>query len=288
MTTAHSARRAAADIRSVWRYATTGSAARWLIAFSAHAMTCARTGSLTPADRAWIRAGARFQPPSGPAIALPGAYTAGAREMYCRNVYLRTGLVMPRAGWVVDLGANHGLFSVWAAMAGAQVVAVEAQQGFAPVIRGLAGHNGVADRVHVEIALVGGITTPGATTGVLADDRRWEATSHGAAQRPGGTSVPKIMSDYGIDRIGLLKADIEGGEFAVFGDSEDLRWLTRVDQLVLEVHPDWGDAAGLAERLSKHGYSVELRDNAGTPVTAGAGQFDYAYCRRLSPLEHSA
>ena len=222
MTTVHAARRAAGDIRSVCRYASTGSAARWLMAFTAHAAQCAKTGSLVPADQAWTRTGARFQPPGGAVIALPGAYTAGAREMYCRNVYLRTGLVMPQAGWVVDLGANHGLFSVWAAMAGAQVVAVEAQEGFVPVIRGLATHNGVADRVHVKTAVAGGTTTSGATVGVLADDQRWETTTHGAAERPAGVSVPEIMSDYGIDRIGLLKADIEGGEFAVFAAGEDL------------------------------------------------------------------
>ena len=205
--------------------------------------------------------------------------------MYCRNVYLRTGLVMPRAGWVVDLGANRGLFSVWAAMTGAQVVAVEAQQGFAPVIRGLAAHNGVAARVHVETAVAGGATTPGATVGVLADDRRWAAASHGAVQRPEGMSVPEIMADYQIDRIGLLKADIEGGEFAVFGASEDLGWLERVDQLVMEVHPDWGDAVGLVDRLRQRGYKVDLRDNAGNPVTARtARRVDYAYCRRLSSV----
>src|SRR5215472_16726900 len=114
----HVARRAAADIRSVCRYASPESAARWLIGFTAHAVTCAKTGSFIPADQAWTRAGARFQPLGGPVIALPGAYTIGAREMYCRNVYLRTGLIMPRTGWVLDLGANRGLFSVWAAMAG--------------------------------------------------------------------------------------------------------------------------------------------------------------------------
>ena len=187
------------------------------MAFTANALKCAKTGSLVPADQAWARTGARFQPPGGPVITLPGAYTAGAREMYCRNVYLRTGLVMPRAGWVIDLGANHGLFSVWAAMAGAEAVAVEAQQGFASVIRSLATHNGVETRVHVKTAVAGGVTAPGATVGVLADDHRWATTSHGAAQRPPGVSVPEIMSDYRIDRIGLLKVDIEGGEFAVFG-----------------------------------------------------------------------
>ena len=284
MTTVHVARRAAADISSVCRYASAASAARWLSAFTAHAVECAKTGSLVPADQAWARGGARFQLPGGPVIALPGAYTAGAREMYCRNVYLRTGLVMPNDGWVIDLGANRGLFSVWGAIAGAQVVAVEAQQGFAPVIRGLAAHNGVAARVHVEIAVAGGARVPGAAAGVIGDDHRWSTTSHGAAQRPPGVSVPEIMSRYRIDRIGLLKADIEGGEFAVFEASEDLGWLERVDQLAMEVHPDWGDVAGLAGRLREHGYLVDLRDNAGVPVTAHAGRVDYAYCRRPSPV----
>jgi FkbM family methyltransferase len=283
VTTVHVARRAAADIRSVCRYASTGSAARWLTTLTTQVVKCARTGSLTPADKAWDRAGARFQPLGGPMITLPAAYTAGAREMYCRNVYLRTGLVMPRSGWVIDLGANHGLFSVWAAVSGAQVVAVEAQQEFAPVIRGLAACNGVTSRVHVEVALAGGAASPEATAGDLADDELWAATSHGAARRPAAMSVPEIMSAYPIDRVDLLKVDIEGGEFAVFDEGEDLRWLEKVDQVVMEVHPQWGDAVGLVDRLGRHGFSVEIRDNAGDRVTAGEKHFDYAYLRRSAP-----
>lgn len=283
MTMVHVARRAVADIRSVCQYASTGSAARWLTAVTAQAVTCAKTGSLAPADEAWARAGARFRPAGGPAIALPGAYTAGAREMYCRNVYLRTGLVMPKAGWVIDLGANHGLFSIWAAVTGAQVVAVEAQQAFAPVIRGLAAHNGVARRVHVEAAFAGGTATPGTATGDLADDGMWAAASHGAGQRPASVSVPELMSAYRIDRIDLLKVDIEGGEFAVFGPGEDLRWLDRVDQVVMEVHPQWGDTASLVDRLGEHGFQVELRDNAGASVTTRKAPFEYAYFTRPLP-----
>ncbi len=280
MTKAHVARRAATDIHSVCRNAAAGSAARWLTALTAHAVRCVTKGSLVPADEAWARAGAKFRPLDGPLITLPGPYTAGAREMYCRNVYLRTGLTMPRAGWVVDLGANHGLFSTWAALAGAQVVAVEAQLGFAPVIRRLAAHNKVAARVHVEIAVAGGVSLSGAKAGVVADDVRWASASHAAARRPAGVSVPELMACYGIDRIGLLKVDIEGGEFAVFGADENLEWLEKVDQVAMEVHPDWGDAAALAERLRRHGYSVDLRDNAGRRVTARVGRVDYAYCRR--------
>jgi len=250
------ARRAIADIGSVCRHARPASAARWLTSFAAHLVECESTRSLAPADRIWARKGARFQPPGGAAISLPGAYTAGAREMYCRNVYLRTGFVMPRTGWVLDLGANRGLFSVWAAQAGAQVIAVEAQRGFEPDIRRLAAHNGVGD------------------------DERWAATSHGAPQRPADVSVPQLMSVYEIGRVELLKVDIEGGEFAVFGDAEDLGWLDRVEQVAMEVHRDFGDAAALVDRFRREGFAVDLRDNAGTRVSGTSRRLDYAYFRR--------
>jgi FkbM family methyltransferase len=272
--------RSVGDIVSVCRCARSASAARWLLSFAAHLPECRSTRSMVPADRIWARTGARFRPPGGVAISLPAAYTAGAREMYCRNVYLRTGFSLPHKGWVLDLGANRGLFSVWAALAGAQVVAIEAQQGFGPEIERLAAHNGVGDQVHVEIALVGGCVSAGATVGVVADDTRWATTSHGALQRPGGISVPQVMSAYQIGRIGLMKIDIEGGEFAVFSDEEDLSWLDQVDQVVMEVHGDFGDAAAVVGRLRQHGFAADLRDNAGTRVCTTSSRLDYAYFRR--------
>jgi FkbM family methyltransferase len=276
----HRAWRAICDIKAVCRMAHPLSAIRWLGSFVAHLPECVHSNSFIPADRSWVHAGARFQTSTGAIISLPGEYTSGAREMYCRDVYLRNGIRIPADGWVVDLGANRGLFCVWAAVTGARVVAVEAQEGFAAGIRHLAECNNVADRVHVEIALASGVILSGARVGVVADDHRWATTSHGAASRPRDVSVPQLMSEHEIDRIGLLKVDIEGGEFAVFGVDEDLRWLDQVDQLVLEVHRDFGDAASLIGRLGAHGFTVDLRDNDGRRVTADSGRLDYAYCQR--------
>jgi FkbM family methyltransferase len=250
------------------------------VALTARLPQCARSRSLRPADQIWARTGARFRAPGGAVLSLPGPYTSGAREMYCRNVYLRTGLRMPGDGWVVDLGANRGLFSVWAAVAGAQVVAVEAQQGFAPVIQALAAHNGVTDRVHVEIAMASGVVVSGATVGAAADDRRWAATSHGAPARPADLSMRQLIAKYQIDRVGLLKVDIEGAEFALLAAAEELGWLARVDQLVLELHGGCGAVAPLVGRLRSRGFTVDLRDNDGRPVTATSGRLDYAYCAR--------
>jgi hypothetical protein len=165
---------------------------------------------------------------------------------------------MPTSGWVIDLGANRGLFSVWAALTGANVVAVEAQQGFATEIS---------------------VTVSGATVGVVADDHRWATTSHGAAARPADLSLPQLMSVYHIERVGLLKVDIEGGEFAVFGDN-DLHWLEKVDQLALEVHPAFGDAVSLIAKLERNGFTVDLRNNDGEQLTPASDHLEYVYCRR--------
>jgi FkbM family methyltransferase len=274
-------RRVVGDLRAVCRSASPVAATRWVTSLVTHLPECTRARSLSPADRAWARSGASFTTPSGVVVSLPAAYSWGAREMYCRNVYLRTGLAMPTKGWVIDLGANRGLFSIWAAVTGARVIAVEAQQGFAPLIRQLARHNGVAERVQVEIALASGVTASGARAGVVADDRRWSTTSHGAPTRPADVSIPQLISKYRIDRIRLLKIDIEGGEFAVLGADDDLNWLQEVDQIVLEIHRDFGDAPSLIDRLRSHGFAVELRDNDGSRVAATSNQLSYVYCRRL-------
>jgi FkbM family methyltransferase len=276
----NTARRLIIDVGAVCKHASPASAARWATSLALHAPGCLSARSLVPADRAWARGGASFRAAHGLTVSVPPAFTAGAREMYCRNVYLRTGLTMPTDGWVVDLGANCGLFSVWAALSGTHVVAVEAQQGFAWRIEELARHNNVADRVHVELAMAGGVKTAGSSVGILADDLRWAAASHSAPVRPASASVPGLIAKYQIDRISLLKIDIEGGEFAVLSSEENLDWLQRVNQLVLELHPGFGDSNALMARIRAHGFAVDPRDNDGRRRDATSPSIDYVYCRR--------
>ena len=88
-------RMAVSDIVWVSLHARPVLGARWLASFTVHMPECKSMQSLVPADRIWAHTGARFRLPGGMVISLPAAYTAGSREMYCRNVYLRTGFVMP-------------------------------------------------------------------------------------------------------------------------------------------------------------------------------------------------
>jgi FkbM family methyltransferase len=269
------------DVSSVCQRTSLATAARWTATLATRLPECAKNHSLRPADRSWELAGAKFRTSTGAVVALPGAYTAGAREMYCRNVYLRTGLVMPSSGWVLDLGANCGLFSVWAALSGARTVAVEAQHGFADEIHRLAVHNAVDERIHIEIAIASGVKASGSEVGQLADDQVWSRTSHGGPARPVDRSVPELIAAYGIDRVGLLKMDVEGAEFAILAADEDLTWLHDVDQLAIELHGSHGDVPAIVARLRSTGLAVDLRDDFGRRMAATSSSVSYAYCRRL-------
>jgi FkbM family methyltransferase len=273
-------RRAVGDIRAVCHSTSPVAATRWMTSLLMNLPECVRNRSLSPADRAWAHSGASFTAPDGSVIFLPASHSQGAREMYCMNVYLRSGLTMPPKGWVVDLEANRGLFSVWAAVAGAEVVAVEAQQGFSSLIMDLANRRSVAERVHVEITMDGRVAAPGAEVGIAGDDQQWRTMSHSAPTRPHDISMPEIMSKYRIYEIGLLKVDIEGGEFAVLGYDDALDWLEQVDEITLEVHTDFGDTPSRIERLQAHGFYIDLRDNDGYRAEASSSQLNYVYRQR--------
>lgn len=275
--------RACGETLAVLRRARPRSAASWLVGLASRAPDIGRSRSLCPADAAWQRRGARFRTPSGATVFLPGGATAGAREMYCRNVYLRAGARIPRAGWVVDVGANAGLFSVLAAVEGAKVVAVEAQQGFHREIRTLLELNHIpAGQVHLELALAASSSTAVAQVGKVADDEIWRTASHAAADRPPNLSIPQLMDRYGIDRIGLLKLDIEGSEFCVLHPDSDLSWLARVDQVSMEVHPEYGDVPTLRDSLIRSGLEVRTTDDGGNPISAASPEATYLYGVRLS------
>ena len=156
------------------------------------------------------------------------------------------------------------------------------------MIRTLAHHNSVAGRVHVEVALASGVRTPGAAVGVVADDRRWATTTHGATVRPSDISMPQLMSRYMIDNVEFLKVDIEGAEFGLLAANVDLGWLTRVNQIAIELHPLHGDTRALIQRLMQHGFHVELSDNDGNPLEADAADIAYAYCHRARATTSTA
>ncbi|EIV93309.1 FkbM family methyltransferase [Frankia sp. QA3] len=275
MTRSYQLRRLTRDVRAVAAVAGGPTALRFGAAIARHAPAVLYTGTLDAADRAMARGSHIYHPLPDVQVTLPGKAFGDAREIYCRGVYHALPGFAPAAGEiVVDLGANQGLFSVLAARAGADVIAVEAQRGFASAFVNHAAGNGVSHRIQLLHALVG------PSTGVFADAR----ARHGASHWGGDVEVltmAQVLETGGVDQVDLLRLDIEGAEFALF---DEPGWLDAVGRLVMEVHPGFGDPATLIARLRRQGFEVTLLDDSLRRVgDLGGAASGYLYARRARP-----
>jgi FkbM family methyltransferase len=150
---------------------------------------------------------------------------------------------------IVDLGANVGFFGVFAMgrFPGAQVTAIEPDPANLPLLVRTMEANGwswnvveaAATNADGEIAFAGGRFTT-------------------SRIEPGGDLVRSIDAFSLLDHADLAKIDIEGGEWAIVGDSR----LAAVAPaaIVLEYHPylcPEDDALGYASaRMKSSGYDV--------------------------------
>lgn len=182
------------------------------------------------------------------------------RELYGRRVYFPEPSFLPKSGdKVIDLGANTGLFSLLCAGLGAEVLAVEAQSGFMPLVQNNLAINGVQHRVKFVSALVG------ASRGVFASVAARIGASHWTDEPP-TLSMDALLdmfstpSSAGMGNlkpdIHLLKMDIEGSEFGLL--EGDLTWLRRISHISMEVHPEFGDVLYLKESVQREGFTCKL------------------------------
>lgn len=73
--------------------------------------------------------------------------------------------------------------------------------------------------------------------------------------------VPAILKESGPERISLLKVAIEGAKAVIFGNSENLVWLDRVDNVAVELHDDskFGPATEIFERaMANRSFTCSL------------------------------
>ncbi len=190
----------------------------------------------------------------GVAFELDGRFFSGAREMYCRQVYFPTpAFTLQQGTTVIDLGANVGLFSILAALAGCKVIAVEAQSGFVRELTDLASSYGLVTGITVENALVG------SGTGIFSDSSALETASHFEGSTPPHISMMELLAKHHVDQLDFLKVDIEGSEFDLFQSGG--QWLRKVRRIAMEVHTRFGSVSDLQGIIKSQGMAVELRDS---------------------------
>ena len=70
-------------------------------------------------------------------------------------------------------------------------------------------------------------------------------------------TIPELLQKHGLDKVDLLKMDIEGSEFALFKSPE---WLNVVLAICMEVHPDYGNVQDIIRTLTQHRFAVVAGD----------------------------
>lgn len=205
----------------------------------------------------------------------PGSHRMFA-EVWFYKSYDVPGVPLRPGDLVLDIGANQGFFSCYAAQQGAQVIAFEPDQtSFAMLERNLARNNfstrvttrreavgaerGVTD-FYVSPMLGGGMNTTSAVFASRFDHVR-------SAQVPCVT-LSDVLSENLGERIRLCKLDCEGAELDILR-SLDPGEAALIDAFALEYH----SAAYRVEELIECMLAWETHEimfasaNGGAPVT---------------------
>jgi len=240
----------------------------------------------------WI---AKIPLPNGLSFYLPSQEMRGAAsflitEIFRRHRYAHPGFELRPTDTVVDVGANMGLFTLWAAPQVPQgcILAIEP--------------TGVIDCLKMNVRLNSLVNVVPLKTAVGRSQQSMDfveypgfnIVTHQAGVRPAlvtrllirllyrryrqepvRVTVPceplaKILDEAHLDVVNLLKMDCEGGEYEIFRSLPQDYWH-RIERVALEFHE--------LRKDQRHGELVEYLKKAGFEVEVRRKLFDYYFLR---------
>jgi FkbM family methyltransferase len=161
-----------------------------------------------------------------------GSDLACLDQVFRQHEYASPYSIEPRI--IIDAGANIGAASLYFAQRypQARIIAVEPDpSNYDLLVKNCAAYSNVTT---VQAAL----WFENTTVNFLEPDAEKWAMAVGSSNDDCGTvkavTVPELIKTYGLDRVDLLKIDIEGAELELF--SNDPSWLDRVEYMAVELH----------------------------------------------------
>ena len=186
-------------------------------------------------------------------------------QVFCERVY-----PTDRNSVVVDIGANIGLFSLYAAFSGARKVYAfepnrEAYQCILENVKRnnlqnvVLAHNYAVTSKSDEVVTIPKAASPQNRIG-------YQNAAHGTDgyELVSTISLNDIVSRESMSRIDLLKMDCEGSEYDILaGISKST--FSKISRIIIEYHE--GKADEIEENLQHHGFKLEKQ----TPATNKEG-----------------
>jgi FkbM family methyltransferase len=161
---------------------------------------------------------------------------------------------------IVDAGANIGLTSRFfaARYPQARILALEPESSnFAMLRRNTAAYPRI---VPIQAALWDSVATldvidPSGRHGAYRTQAPVADNASSALERVLSLTMPKILADYALDYIDLLKIDIEGAEKELFAVAEP--WIGRVGVIIAELHDHFRRGCALSFYAATRGFDLE-------------------------------
>lgn len=179
--------------------------------------------------------------PSGREVTVRGrtSDTTVLKKIFLTKEYETPFPSNPRV--IVDAGANIGLATLYYAQQypDAKIIAIEPERSNFKVLQKNCA--GMPNVILVEGALWGKevklvIEDPTAAKFAFSVTES-QSTSSVLSEEMQAVTIPGIMRKFGLDRIDILKLDIEGAEYELFKEGAE-SWLGAIGQIVIELH-DW-------------------------------------------------
>ena len=172
-------------------------------------------------------------------LRVPSTDVPTYKHVFVRKEYRFEGEVAPMT--IVDAGANTGLASIYFAnrYPGARIIAIEPEQAnFELLVKNVELYPNVIPvqaalwKNNDQIELVDpGLGDWGYMTRNRDDDRELSQEVRHSVQ---AMTIDRVMEQFELESIDLLKLNIEGAEREVFEYSE--AWIDRVNAMVVKLH----------------------------------------------------
>lgn len=137
-------------------------------------------------------------------------------------------------GFIIDAGANIGLSAMYFSKKypAAKVIAIEPEKSNYDILLSNIGDN--YPKAASENKALWFKNTKLSLFDPNVDKYAFKFQESQGSEMVDTITIPEIMNKYNIERIGILKMDIEGAEKEIF--SNDCSWLQQVDILIIELH----------------------------------------------------
>lgn len=161
-----------------------------------------------------------------------------------------------KSGWMIDLGANCGMFSVQLLnqVENIKLIAVEPDPGNLEILR-----RNLEKYAQTTIIPMGIWSSKTRVAPLDSSASNWALRFEPTDSSEGieTTTIHEIIEQNQIDSICLVKIDIEGTEIELF--SENYQWLQIVDRVWLETHDRFrpGCSEKAKKALKEHGFDID-------------------------------